>query len=53
MKLSIYIILSILSVSMMFNNIQFTDARQLRESNDHQDHHFTVGNTDDFAPTSP
>ncbi|XP_010464835.1 PREDICTED: uncharacterized protein LOC104762884 [Camelina sativa] len=52
MKLSVYIVLSILFVSTIYYNIQFTDARQLRKTDDH-DHHFTVGHTEDFAPTSP
>ncbi|KFK28366.1 hypothetical protein AALP_AA8G506000 [Arabis alpina] len=40
---------------MVFYNIQFTEARQLREADDGQDHdhHFTAGNTEDFGPTSP
>ncbi|CAA0412543.1 Precursor of CEP6 [Arabidopsis thaliana] len=55
MKLSVYIILSILFISTVFYEIQFTEARQLRKTDDqdHDDHHFTVGYTDDFGPTSP
>ncbi|KAL1196556.1 Precursor of CEP6 [Cardamine amara subsp. amara] len=54
MNLSIYITLNILLISTVFYKIQFSDARQLRktENQDH-DHHFTVGYTDDFGPTSP
>lgn len=54
MKLSIYIILNILLISTLFYKIQFTNARQLRKTdNQDPDHHFTVGYTDDFGPTSP
>lgn len=55
MKLSAYIILTILFISMVFYKIQLTEARQLRKTNGqkHDHDHFAAGYTDDFGPTSP
>lgn len=50
MKLSAYIILII---SIVFDKIQYYEARQLQTDGKDRDHQFTAGYTDDFGPTSP
>ncbi|KAF8085485.1 hypothetical protein N665_0666s0032 [Sinapis alba] len=53
MKLSAYIVLTILVTSIVFDKIQYNEARQLQTDGEDRDHHFTAGYTDDFGPTSP
>ncbi|KAL0721660.1 hypothetical protein Bca4012_036259 [Brassica carinata] len=53
MKLSAYIILTILVISIVFDKIQYNEARQLQTDGKDRDHQFTAGYTDDFAPTTP
>ncbi|XP_018455564.1 precursor of CEP6 [Raphanus sativus] len=54
MKISIYIVLTILFISMACYKIQYTEARQLRETDSaDREQHFTAGNTEDFGPTYP
>lgn len=54
MKISIYIVFTILFISMVCYKIPYTEARQLRETDSaDRDHHFTAGSTDDFGPTYP
>ncbi|CAG7902249.1 unnamed protein product [Brassica rapa] len=53
MKLSAYIIHTILFMSVVFDKIQYNEARQLQTDGKDRDHQFTAGYTDDFGPTSP
>ncbi|CAA7056914.1 unnamed protein product [Microthlaspi erraticum] len=55
MKLSTYTILTVLFISIVFDKVQLTEARQLRKADgqEHDHDHFTAGYTDDFGPTSP